>query len=382
MLELLLVVASAVTTAGVMLGVARMRRPPPAPPAPALAEGALGPLLPPAIARTILDSAPTAIVIYRDAGAIAYANAAARELFFEGASAEGANLLTLLKGAPEPLRNALLAANDDLFTVEQDGERETYHLAKRTFDVGHEPHTLLLVKHLTSELNRQEVEIWKKLIRVISHELNNSLAPVSSLMHSARILVKGLGDEEKLARVFDTVADRMDHLKAFLEGYAQFARMPAPRRERVPWGPFVEQLRTLFPDAKYGPAPEAPGHFDRAQMQQVLINLIKNAEEAGSRREDVELAIEPSDEGVRIVVSDRGKGMTEDVLRSALLPFYSTKETGSGLGLPLCREIVEAHGGRLRIQNRDGGGTSVTCVLPRAEKRAVASTARLTLTRG
>jgi nitrogen fixation/metabolism regulation signal transduction histidine kinase len=383
MLDVILVLVTAVATAIATLAFARTRRgaPPPGLAAPPPEEHMLGPLLSAEVGRMIVDSAPTAIVVYGDAGAITYANAAARDLFFEGAPAQGANLLTLLGNAPDPLRKALLGGTDVLFTVEQDGERETYHLAKRTLYVAGDPQTILLVKHLTQELNRAEVEIWKKLIRVLGHELNNSLAPVSSLMHSARILVKGSAEEEKLVRVFETVAGRVDHLKTFLEGYAHFARMPAPRQERVAWGPFLEQIRTLYPDIQHGAAPEAAGHFDPAQMQQVLINLIKNAEEAGGARTAIELTVDATDEGFRVAVSDRGEGMTDDVLRSALLPFYSTKERGSGLGLPLCREVLEAHGGRLRIQRRDGGGTIVTCLLPRSDKRALTSRARLTLTR-
>ena len=90
--------------------------------------------------------------------------------------------------APEALRQGLLTETDALFTVEQDGEAGTYHLAKRYFELEHEPYTLLMVKHLTPELGRQEIEVWKKVIRIINHELNNSLAPISSMVHSARLI--------------------------------------------------------------------------------------------------------------------------------------------------------------------------------------------------
>jgi nitrogen fixation/metabolism regulation signal transduction histidine kinase len=329
----------------------------------------------------VVDSAPTAIVVYRDAGHIAYANDAARALFFEGESWTGKNLLTLLNQAPPPFRNALLGGSDDLFTVEEEGERETYHLAKRTFDSKGERYTVIMVKHLTQELNRQEVAIWKKLIRTISHELNNSLAPVSSLVHSARILVKGSPEEQKLTRVFDTVAERMSHLKEFLEGYAQFARMPAPQKRDVRWSELLDPIRELYPAVRVVRAPEGSGHFDPAQIQQVLINLIKNAEEAGSPQDTIELDVTADAGEATILVSDRGSGMSEEVLRSALLPFYSTKQRGTGLGLALSREIVDAHGGRLRLQSREGGGVVVSCTLPRAEKRVIHSQARLTLTR-
>jgi nitrogen fixation/metabolism regulation signal transduction histidine kinase len=338
------------------------------------------PLLSAELVRDMVDRAPLAMIVYSDAGPIAFANSTARDLFFEGKDAQGTNLLSLLEHAPPPLRNALMGGSDDLFTVEEDGERETYHLAKRAVSLGGEPHTLLVVKHLTHEIGRQEVETWKKLIRVWSHELNNSLAPVSSLMHSARMLVKGGPDEQKLTRVFDTVADRVDHLKAFLEGYARFARMPAPQKRRLPWSALVDPLRGMYPEAQFI-APAGVGFFDPAQMQQVLINAIKNAEEAGSSRDEVAVEIQTTEGVARLTVSDRGKGMTPEVMKSALLPFYSTKQRGSGLGLPLCREIVEAHGGRLRIQSREGGGTTIAFELPLNGRHTGTSVVRLTLTR-
>ena len=131
------------------------------------------------------------------------------------------------------------------------------------------------------------------------------------------------------------------------------------------WGEFLGQLQHIFPFHNPGGAPEQPGYFDSSQVQQALINLLKNAREAGSPPQDIELSVAAAEDGgTRIQVQDRGRGMEEDVLRQALLPFYSSKNTGTGLGLPLCREIMEAHGGTLRIQNREGGGTAVTCWLP------------------
>jgi len=110
--------------------------------------------------------------------------------------------------------------------------------------------------------------------------------------------------------------------------------------------------------------PPAPGWFDRAQVEQVLINLLKNAHEAGGDAAGVEMSVTLRGHDVRIEVRDRGSGMSETVLANALLPFYSTKRSGSGLGLALAREIAEAHGGRVQLANRADGGLSVTLVLP------------------
>ena len=114
-----------------------------------------------------------------------------------------------------------------------------------------------------------------------------------------------------------------------------------------------------------GTAPARPGYFDAAQMQQVLINLLKNADEAKKDDSKVRLNVESTtDGGTLFRVTDRGCGMTGDVLKNALEPFFSTKERGSGVGLALCREIVEAHNGTLKIEPGTGGGTVVSCWVP------------------
>ena len=333
--------------------------------------------------QTVVENAPMAIVLYGNTGKLLYSNAEARELFFEGRSLTGENFLRLLDRAPEALRQGLLTETDALFTVEQDGESGTYHLAKRYFDLEHEPYTLLMVKHLTPELGRQEIEVWKKVIRIINHELNNSLAPISSMVHSARLIAKNPAQIAKLDRVFDTIEERSSHLAAFLEGYARFARLPKPRSERVPWASFLDGIRMLYPDLKVGEAPNLEGYFDAGQIQQALINLLKNAFEASSDPSGVELGVTPGEGGAAtLTVADRGTGMTDEVLKNALLPFFSTKEKGTGLGLALCREIVEAHRGKLRVARREGGGIVVSIWLPSRHVVLPSRTGRLTLTRG
>ena len=335
--------------------------------------------------QTVVENAPMAIVLYDDTGKLRYSNAEARELFFEGRSLTGENFLRLLDRAPETLRQGLLTETDALFTIEQDAGSGTYHLAKRYFDLEQEPHTLLMVKHLTPELGRQEIEVWKKVLRIINHELNNSLAPISSMVHSARLIAKNPEQIAKLERVFDTIEERTSHLTAFLEGYARFARLPQPRSTRVPWAPFLDGIRMLYPGLKVNEAPSQDGFFDAGQVQQALINLLKNAFEASesSGVDSVELSVTPGEAGsATISVADRGTGMSDEVLKNALLPFFSTKEKGTGLGLALCREIVEAHRGKLSVARREGGGLAVSIWLPSRHVALPNRTGRLTLTRG
>jgi signal transduction histidine kinase len=326
--------------------------------------------------------APVAILLYGDSGSIVYVNSEARELFFEGRNPEGGNFLHMLHAAPEPLRAALLSENDALFTLETGAERESYNLAKRYFEVEGESYTLVIVKQITRELYRREADVYKRVIRVISHEFNNSLAPILSLIHSAKLIAQRPEHLPKLEKVLGTIEERATHLNTFLEGYASFARLPRPRPQVVPLPPFLEGVRALWPTVEVGQTPTRPGYFDAAQMQQVLINLLKNADEAKKDESKVLLDVESTNDGGTLFrVTDRGCGMTCDVLKNALEPFFSTKERGSGVGLALCREIVEAHNGTLKIEPGSGGGTVVSCWVPGQGPCAPARTGRLTLSR-
>jgi len=196
-----------------------------------------------------------------------------------------------------------------------------------------------------------------------AYELNNSLAPITSLAHSGKLLAQQ-PDEAQLERVFTTIAGRAAHLASFIDGYARFAKLPQPRRTPVSWERFLSRLEGTLPFRLDGPLPQRPASFDESQLEQVMINLLKNAAESGSSPGDITVGVRAAEPGFRLEVGDRGSGLSDSTLRDALLPFYSTKPAGTGLGLTLCREIVEAHGGRLSLANREGGGALVTVWLP------------------
>jgi signal transduction histidine kinase len=312
---------------------------------------------------TVIQTTPLAMVLTNDSDAVLYSNATARRLFDAGRKLEGDRFARFLAQCPAPLREAIERGGDNLVTL-NDGEPEIYHVSQRSFLLNAMPHRLLLLKQLTREINSQEVATWKRVIRVIAHELNNSLAPISSLAHSGQILANAPPDPGQLARVFATIGDRARHLAGFIEGYAQFAKLPQPRIAPVPWEVLIERLRVVVDFLPSGELPRRVANFDTAQIEQALINLLKNARESGADSGSIELAVGDSARGFTLEVRDRGPGFSQAALENALVPFYSTKETGTGLGLTLCREIVEAHGGRLRIANREGGGAIVTLWLP------------------
>jgi len=312
---------------------------------------------------TVIQATPLAMVLTNANGRVVYSNVAARQTFMGGRKLEGLAFQELVSASPEPLQHAVAGEADTLFTVEGEGESEIYHLSQRGFLLNAQPHRLYLLKQLTRELSRQEVETWKKVIRVIAHELNNSLAPISSLAHSGRQTIER-PEAAQLDRIFHTIEERARHLHTFIDGYARFAKLPRPQPEEIDWAAFLRSLQETAPFRLTREAPTKPGVFDPAQMEQVLINLLKNAREAGAPVDSIELQVNEHAAGWRLQVLDRGAGMSEEVLRNALLPFYSTKPSGAGLGLTLCREVIEAHGGRISLANRDGGGLAATLWIP------------------
>jgi two-component system, NtrC family, nitrogen regulation sensor histidine kinase NtrY len=312
---------------------------------------------------TVVQNTPMALLLCDDAGRIVYANIAARQWLARGRSLVGSSLSALQADAPSALAAALNDPQDQLVTVDEGGHPEVYHLSHSALLLQGTPHRLILLRHMTRELAREEVASWKRVIRVISHELNNSLAPISSLAHSGAELARR-GQAERLPPVFDSIAVRAAHLHTFLSGYARFAKLPQPRVEAVDWPEFLAQLAAQGRFTLIGEAPGPPSRFDSGQIEQALINLIHNAHESGSPPEAVTLEVSRRADETRFSVADRGPGMSEAVLAQALLPFYSTKRSGTGLGLALTREIAEAHGGRILLANREGGGLRVTLVLP------------------
>nr|WP_275975435.1 ATP-binding protein [Shewanella xiamenensis] len=314
----------------------------------------------------VIQSSPNVMLLFNDHQKLMYANDAARHLFHIKGKMEGLSLDELLQDLPEALALALKQEKSGLFTMGED-DTETWYLSRGQFLLNNQQHNLILLKQMTRELNRQEVAVWKKVIRIISHELNNSVAPIASMVNSGRLLTKDL-DNPKLKLIFDTIESRTNHLSQFIFNYARFAKLPLPQRRQVAWQQLIEHLTQHYPFTLANELPAEMGYFDQGQMEQVLLNLLKNAHESGSNPDEVTLTIRfqtlVDGTGFIIKIEDRGSGMSEEVLEQALLPFYSTKQSGTGLGLPLCREIIEAHEGSISMHNRTDGGLSVQLWLP------------------
>jgi two-component system nitrogen regulation sensor histidine kinase NtrY len=222
---------------------------------------------------TMVQNSPIALILIEPGDHVVYANLAARALLNDGRVMNGFDFKRIVAECPPTLRQALDSHGDGLFSAPIEQEEETFHLSQRTFRLYGREHRMYLIKRLTRELGRQEVKTWKKVIRVISHELNNSLAPISSLAHSGRELARQ-GDGRRLDAIFDTIEDRARHLHGFINSYAEFSRLPQPRPEEIAWDGFLEQLARHFSFVLAAPAPAQPGWVDRVQLEQVLFNLL------------------------------------------------------------------------------------------------------------
>lgn len=317
----------------------------------------------------VFDTVSSALLLTDSHSKIALCNPAARQLLTQGRAIKGIFLYELLPHLPPPIAESIVQKEDVLFTLDgNEGEPEIWHLTCENFHLHGQEHYLYHFKQMTRTLSRAEVDTWKKVIRVLSHELNNSLAPITSLTHSGNHILSQLtlpdSETKMLRQIFYTLGDRTTHLNEFLSSYAQFARLPKPQQQIIDWLEFLSNLKNLVKFSWHDPLPLRSGFADPGQLSQVLINLIKNAREAGSGSEFIELHITAQGDWDKLTLCDNGSGMSELQLQQALLPFYSTKRDGTGLGLALCREIVDAHGGRIKLANRKEGGLQVTLWLP------------------
>jgi two-component system, NtrC family, nitrogen regulation sensor histidine kinase NtrY len=310
----------------------------------------------------VVEHAGAAVVISDEAGRVAFLNDQARRQLGVGAARE-LTLEALLSAQPAGLREAWGAGRDVTASYQGAGGVETVQIVRRDLSFGRRPLTLWVLRPLTEALRGREAGAYKRLIRVFVHELNNSLGALTSMVRTARLALHQPGKAHLLERTFDQLERSADKVAGFFDRYARLARLPAPRLEPVDWAEFLSLLAQQASFRLDAPAPEGGARFDPTQLRQVLLNLIKNAHESGGPPGEVSLRAFADEGGVAIEVADRGAGLSAEARELAFTPFFSTKPQGTGLGLSVSAEILEAHGGRLVLLAREGGGTVARCWL-------------------
>jgi signal transduction histidine kinase len=228
--------------------------------------------------------------------------------------------------------------------------------------------SFILMEELTEELRRSEKSAYEKLIRMMSHEVNNSIGAVSSLLHSClnykdQLQAADRHDYEKALRV---AIARTSHLSAFMKSFAEVVRLPAPNRQLHDLMPILQEIALLFRAEslkkgilwKWEHEEELKSvAIDKNQMEQAFVNIFKNAMEAIGAEGIITVRTGRKMEKSFVIVEDTGCGLTPEVRAQLFTPFFSTKENGQGLGLTLVQEILSQHGFEFSLEGKPGGPT-------------------------
>lgn len=218
----------------------------------------------------------------------------------------------------------------------------------------------------TRILERNEMEAWQKLIRVLTHEIMNSITPIISLSETLSEREVSEKNYPVMRQGMQTIHRRSKGLLEFVENYRKLTRLPAPVRRPVSVRELLQDLQKLFPEAYIHielPETDRILQIDRAQIEQVLINLLKNAKEACGKKASprIEVKMQPVFSWqCLITVSDNGDGILPEVQDKIFVPFFTTKPSGSGIGLSLCKQIMNRHGGNITVQSAVGKGSCFT----------------------
>src|SRR4029077_18248509 len=231
-------------------------------------------------------------------------------------------------------------------------------MRRATFYRDGRPHHLVVLDDLSQALREQEQAAWQRIVRVLSHEINNSLTPIKSIAHSLRRIVDratGFQRSEEVQQGLSLIEERSGALGRFLRAYAQLARLPKPRPRQLLVPEMVNRIVELEKrlPVSVQPSPDVRLVVDSDQLEQLLINVVRNAVDASLETGGPgTLGWRTKNNWFELIVEDEGKGLSDT--SNLFVPFFTTKPNGSGIGLALSRQIAEAHGGTMALENRGG----------------------------
>src|SRR5579862_3385012 len=317
-----------------------------------LREQRLGALEATTLLRTVMSEIDVAVFAFDHTRKLRLVNRAGERLLAApaeralGASAEELHLASCLEGEPQ-----------QTFQMTFPGAAGRWGMRRTTVREHGEPLQLLVMADLTLPLRQQELQAWQRLVRVLGHELNNSLTPIKSIAGSlASLLTRQplpTDWEDDMRRGLSVISARSEALSRFIGAYARLAKLPRPQLESLEIRPWVERGVSLETRLKVGvrPGPDMNIQGDPDQLEQVLINLLRNATDAALiTGGGVQVGWRRNGSHVEIAIEDEGPGISNTT--NLFVPFFTTKPGGSGIGLVLSRQIAEGHGGTLVLENR------------------------------
>lgn len=318
-----------------------------------------------ALLRKVMEEIEVSIFTFDDRRRVAFVNRAGEMLLSQpherllGRSADELGLKECLEG--ERART---------FEKGFSGVMGRWGMRRTSFREGGRPHVLLVISDLSKALREEERQAWQRLLRVLGHELNNSLAPIKSIAATLKSLMsresKPSDWESDLESGLAVIAQRTEALNRFMAAYSRLARLPPPQFERVQLGSVIERVAGLqtHPGVRFKPGSNLVVSGDPDQLEQLLINVVRNAVEAVSETGgELEIGWEAKFDSAAVWVRDEGLGLPDSA--NLFVPFFTTKPGGAGIGLALSRQIAEAHGGTLTVSNRsDRQGCEALLILP------------------
>jgi two-component system, NtrC family, nitrogen regulation sensor histidine kinase NtrY len=319
----------------------------------------LGALEAGALLRTVMIEIDVAVFTFDGAQTLRLVNRAGERLL-----AQPAEQLLGRTAGELGLRTCLVGHSPRIEDVAFAGGAGRYEVRRTTFRQGGRPHQLLVLADVSRPLRDEERQAWQRLIRVIGHEINNSLAPIKSIAGSLEsMLARAAGSQRELVSDPETIDDmkrglaviaaRSDSLSRFTTAYARLAKLPAPRLDAVNVTALVRRIasvETKMP-IRIEPSPDLAIRADPDQLEQLLINLVHNASDAALQTGGgVSVGWRREGRSFELWIDDEGSGLTN--ASNLFVPFFTTKPGGSGIGLVLSRQIAEAHGGSLTLDNR------------------------------
>ena len=305
-----------------------------------------------ALLRTVMSEIDVAVFAFDDLDRLRLVNRAGERLVAQpaerllGRTAEQAGLAETLQGA-----------SPRTMDVTFPGGSGRWEVRRGSFRQDGRPHTLLVLADVSKTLREEELQAWQRLVRVLSHEINNSLAPIKSITGSLTALLdrrpRPADADDDLRRGLTVIGGRSEALVRFMSAYARLARLPAPNKvplDVATWTRRVAALETRM-RVEVVPGPRTTVQADGDQLDQLLINLVRNAVDASFETSGrVRIRWGRQNGSLALMVEDEGPGLASSA--NLFVPFFTTKPQGSGIGLVLCRQIAEAHGGSLSLENR------------------------------